>query len=203
VTGTATDRVTTPANVTAKMAAPGAIGGTTPGSGAFSTLSATGIITATGGQIGFPATAVPSADANTLDDYEEGTYTLTIVGSTSGNYNLNGSRETLQYRKIGNMCFVGGEVAIANADGTPVGDLRFSLPFTASALTEFSEFTLGSALIWGHGGSLPNAQYSRPGTGVAYFNVVHVTDGGTFDLIEVADVDTLWDFAVSLWYVCE
>ena len=39
VTGTATDRVTTPANITAKMAAPGAIGGTTPAAGTFTTLS--------------------------------------------------------------------------------------------------------------------------------------------------------------------
>lgn len=42
VTGTATDRVTTPANITAKMAAPGAIGGTTPAVGVFTTIEATG-----------------------------------------------------------------------------------------------------------------------------------------------------------------
>lgn len=42
VTGTATDKVTTPANITAKMAAPGAIGGTTPATGVFTTLEATG-----------------------------------------------------------------------------------------------------------------------------------------------------------------
>jgi hypothetical protein len=31
----------------------------------------------------FPATAVPSADANTLDDYEEGTWTATLTGGTT------------------------------------------------------------------------------------------------------------------------
>ena len=40
-------------------------------------------INLTDGQIAFPATAVPSADANTLDDYEEGTITPTIYGSTT------------------------------------------------------------------------------------------------------------------------
>jgi len=40
VTGTATDRVTTPANITAKMASPGAIGGNTPAAGSFTTLKA-------------------------------------------------------------------------------------------------------------------------------------------------------------------
>lgn len=46
VTGTDTARATTPANITAKMAAPGAIGGTTPAAGAFTTLSASSAITA-------------------------------------------------------------------------------------------------------------------------------------------------------------
>lgn len=40
VTGTATDKVTTPANITAKMAAPGPIGGTTPGA-VYSVLQVT------------------------------------------------------------------------------------------------------------------------------------------------------------------
>ena len=39
VTGTATDIATTPANITAKMAAPGAIGGTTPAAGTFTDLA--------------------------------------------------------------------------------------------------------------------------------------------------------------------
>ena len=48
VTGTATDRITTPANITAKMAAPGAIGGTTPAAGTFTDLlGLTSVITAT------------------------------------------------------------------------------------------------------------------------------------------------------------
>jgi hypothetical protein len=33
--------------------------------------------------ITFPATQVPSADANTLDDYEEGTWTATLIGATT------------------------------------------------------------------------------------------------------------------------
>lgn len=41
VTGTSDAVVCTPGNITAKMAAPGAIGGTTPAAGAFTTLTAT------------------------------------------------------------------------------------------------------------------------------------------------------------------
>src|SRR3990167_2209921 len=39
VTGTDTARATTPANITAKMAAPGAIGGTTPSTATFTTVT--------------------------------------------------------------------------------------------------------------------------------------------------------------------
>jgi len=41
VIGADTTKVTTPANITAKMAAPGAIGGTTPGTGSFTDLAGT------------------------------------------------------------------------------------------------------------------------------------------------------------------
>lgn len=44
VTGTDTARATTPANITAKMAAPGTIGGTTPGAATFTTVTTTGNI---------------------------------------------------------------------------------------------------------------------------------------------------------------
>ena len=47
VTGTSDEVVTTPGNITAKMSAPGAIGNTTPSSGAFTTVSASGVITST------------------------------------------------------------------------------------------------------------------------------------------------------------
>ena len=53
-------------------------------------------INLTGGQITFPATAVPSADANTLDDYEEGTWTPSLGGTAT--YNARSAR----YTKIGN-----------------------------------------------------------------------------------------------------
>ena len=50
-------------------------------------------INLTGGQIAFPATAVPSADANTLDDYEEGTFTPTIL--LGGTAVTSGTKENL------------------------------------------------------------------------------------------------------------
>ncbi len=48
VTGTDTARATTPANITAKLAEPGAIGGTTASTGAFTTLTASSTAAITG-----------------------------------------------------------------------------------------------------------------------------------------------------------
>lgn len=52
---------------------------------------------AAGGQIKFPATQNASADANTLDDYEEGTFTGTLTG-VSGSVT-----GTIRYVKTGGM----------------------------------------------------------------------------------------------------
>lgn len=83
-------------------AGPGTIGSGTPSSGAFTTLSATGLITATGGQISFPATQNASADANVLDDYEEGDWTpvLSFGGGTTG---ITYGTQVGRYTKIGRM----------------------------------------------------------------------------------------------------
>ena len=119
------------------LKSPGIIGGTTPAAGAFTTLSASGLITATGGQIAFPATAVPSADANTLDDYEEGTYTATLTCGTSGTITIDSSMDTLSYTKTGNSVTVNGRLYVASVS-SPVGSLRVSLPFVIGYKTELS-----------------------------------------------------------------
>ena len=80
----------------------------------IATPTITGAVTLTGGQIAFPATAVPSADANTLDDYEEGTFTPHVYdNATAGN---EGSAGTGVYTKTGNS--IVGRIAINAIDTT-------------------------------------------------------------------------------------
>jgi hypothetical protein len=59
------------------------------------------IVTANG--IKFPATKVPSADANTLDDYEEGTFTPSFLNATATYATASTSGV---YVKVGRMVFV-------------------------------------------------------------------------------------------------
>jgi hypothetical protein len=93
----------------------------------FSKLASTGTLTVD--NIQFPATAVASANANNLDDYEEGTFNITFTGSTSGSFTFTGGG---QYTKIGRICTLA--VDISNVTfGSYVGNLQFGLPFTSAS----------------------------------------------------------------------
>lgn len=85
---------------------------------------------ASGAGISFPATASASSDANTLDDYEEGTASSVVIegGTTagSGTYSINAFR----YVKIGKLVTVSGYISWSAHTGT--GDMFIAgLPFAA------------------------------------------------------------------------
>lgn len=85
-----------------------------------------GVVSANG--IKFPAAQVASADANTLDDYEEGTWTP-IPRVTSGAISSYVSHGT--YTKIGRLVFVRGTITVSN-NGNGGSGFYFSLPFASS-----------------------------------------------------------------------
>lgn len=92
---------------------------------AANALTVAGLITATAGQIKFPATQNPSADANTLDDYEEGTWTPGLGGTAT--YTFREGR----YTKIGRLVFIAGEIQV-NTIGTGSTSNVSGLPFVSS-----------------------------------------------------------------------
>ena len=86
----------------------------------------------------FPATAVASADPNTLDDYEEGTWTP-VISNTGFTYTY--SNQTGTYTKVGRKVTLSWRVAVTARSGSASGGLAIvAIPFTSSA-----SFT-GSAL---------------------------------------------------------
>jgi len=87
------------------------------------------------GQIKFPATQNASSDANTLDDYEEGTFTATVTPSTSGTVTLDTSLDTLAYTKIGRQVTVTGRLVVSSVS-SPVGYFQVSLPFAIANLAD-------------------------------------------------------------------
>ena len=96
----------------------------------FNTVISVGNATPTtsGAGITFPATQSASSNANTLDDYEEGTFTATLAeGSSSTTYSAQGGF----YIKIGRLVFIGLllDCTSTSASGSIIG--IGGLPFTA------------------------------------------------------------------------
>lgn len=81
-----------------------------------------------GGQVSFPATANPSSDANTLDDYEENTW-LPVLGGTGGTSGQTYTTQIGHYTKIGNTVTCVFELVLSNK-GTITTNCQISnLPF--------------------------------------------------------------------------
>jgi hypothetical protein len=97
--------------------------------GVASTNANGGILQLSSG-ITFPATAVAATDANTLDDYEEGSFTPTAIGTTTagtGTYTGQAGR----YTKIGDLVTI--RIRISWSAHTGTGNLRIgNLPFTVA-----------------------------------------------------------------------
>jgi hypothetical protein len=88
-----------------------------------------GDTSATGVGITFPATQISSANANTLDDYEEGTFTPTLNFSGSSTGITYGS-QIGRYTKIGNMVSVFCSIGLTNK-GSAAGTVGIAgIPFT-------------------------------------------------------------------------
>jgi hypothetical protein len=110
---------------------------------ALTKLASTGTLTVD--NIQFPATQVASANANNLDDYEEGTYTIT----TNANLTANSGYATFQYTKIGRQVTVNGGLVVSAVSST--NDVTISLPFTSKA-NPTSGQSVGSGAVYPIGG---------------------------------------------------
>lgn len=123
--------------------------------GSTSTLSGTvalkSLLDVQSGQVKFPAAQNASADANTLDDYEEGTWTPTITFQTAGDLNVVYSFNTGTYTKIGRLVTVHASIATTTFTHTTAsGQIRIDgLPYAVSAAHDFAA-TLSKAegIVW-------------------------------------------------------
>lgn len=106
-----------------------------------------------GSGITFPATQSPSTDANTLDDYEEGTWTpsLTFSGLSVG---LTYSSRSGSYIKIGRIVYVNLNIVLSNK-GTSTGDATIGgLPFSPISIAylgsgDFAALPAAVTHLWG------------------------------------------------------
>lgn len=95
---------------------------------ASTTIGVGGATPSTSGSgVTFPATQSASTDANTLDDYEEGTWTPSVGGTATYDASNAGT-----YTKVGNMCLLNARLRISSI-GTGSTTTVSGLPFTGKS----------------------------------------------------------------------
>ena len=117
-----------------------------------------------GSGISFPATQSASTDANTLDDYEEGTWTPTIYGgTTAGSYTYETARRGGKYTKVGNTVFIWGVCRIATIVTAGTGTLALSgLPFAAGTSIAASWGNSDGIMVSMYGAGVNSSATSMP-----------------------------------------
>ena len=98
----------------------------------FFTIQSNGNVKFENGKgINFSATEGSGATTSVLDDYEEGTFTMTMAASTSGTISLTTTIDSLRYTKVGNLVTIHGRVRVESVS-SPVGGLQIGgLPFAS------------------------------------------------------------------------
>ena len=113
-------------NKTVEFKAGISVGGATPGASG----------------VAFPAVAVGVANVNTLDDYEEGTFTPGATCATPGDLNAGIIGSTGRYVKIGNRVYFSISIVAIPTYTTATGSVIITgLPFTTSASQNAATFS--------------------------------------------------------------
>jgi hypothetical protein len=130
-----------------------------------------------GGQIQFPAAQAASANANTLDDYEEGTWTPVITfggGSTGITY----TTQTGYYIKIGRFVALTGLITLSNKGSSAGSCVITGLPFSMGVV--------------GSDYNGPKVSYSAFTAGVQEVGIQSIPGSATMNVVKsVAGVNTI------------
>ena len=85
-----------------------------------------------------------TAAANALDDYEEGTWTPTVNGSTAGTIAY--TYQDCKYTKVGGLVHASGRVATSSIGSAAGAMTLFGLPFSANISTLHAGYATGLAI---------------------------------------------------------
>jgi hypothetical protein len=107
--------------------------------GLAQTVALQGGTSVTGTGITFPGTQFASSNANTLDDYEEGTWTPSFGFSTSGSAIY--STQSGSYVKVGSLVTVSAIIVLSNRS-TASGSVFVDLPFNCKGTGPINYWTM-------------------------------------------------------------
>lgn len=148
--------------------------------------------------ITFPAVQAASADANTLDDYEEGTFTPTIASTGGGTPTY--TTQLGSYVKVGQQVTVWAWVELASKGTLGAGTVQLaSLPFQAATSPALSyPATVGVFGAMTTSVVMLSAMVAGSNT---YMDFRHLTAAGTsMSTTLVADVSNTWLVVVTATY---
>jgi hypothetical protein len=162
------------------------------------TVTPSGLVDLSGaaaGQIKFPASQNASSDVNTLDDYEEGTWTP-VIGGNGGTSGQSYSIQLGKYIKIGQVVYFTCYVLLS-AKGTITSYVVIQgLPFTSAASYLYAiattNYTLGTNWAMLGGQMSPNVTFFIP-IGIQAFTT-------TPSVITTADIINTSAFVCSGFY---
>jgi hypothetical protein len=158
----------------------------------FGNVSASGIT--------FPATQSASGNANTLDDYEEGSFTPALEGSSTNPTVVYFGRSG-RYTKIGNVVTVNIEVYVNTFSGGTGTPLITGLPFTSQS---GGGYQAGSITWWSQFNSnIVSATIYMPAN-TTRLEMIGITAATSNSIGNRVAVDDLWkglaEFGVSITY---
>jgi hypothetical protein len=143
---------------------------------------------ASGAGITFPATQSASSDANTLDDYEEGTWTPIM---TSENGSITSYTSSGTYTKIGNIVTVTGYTVLTTV-GTAGGRAFIAgFPFAGTSSTDF----------------IQPGSISRESQATGYIYFAYINGGNTSGVIQNATAGAIawtngYRYSWTITYKC-
>lgn len=144
-------------------------------------------ISLTSGQMLFPSSQNASSNVNSLDDYEEGTWTVEIGGS-GGTSGQSYAARTATYNKIGNKVILWFDADLSTK-GTITGDVVISgFPFTTAA-----PGSAGMITYWENTANSRSAYSLFSGAGVTHAGVY--IGGTTVSSIQTAEINNTTRFA--------
>jgi len=159
------------------------------------------VIGTSGHGIDFSATSHASGmSSETLDSYEEGTYTATLTCLTSGTITVNSSNDQLYYTKIGRVVYVTGRIRVSAVSSPNGAQLRLNLPIVSAAGTEESGRVIGWVQVQGAAKDVQDYT-SQPTAGGNTYIQIGFSDNTIFTGDICGDINTSTKIAVNFHYV--
>jgi hypothetical protein len=142
-------------------------------------------------------TGTTTVTSSILDDYEEGEYTYTVTGDSSGSWTARSGYTTLSYTKIGRMVTVTGQFETLGTK-TASGQAQISLPFTCASGGKFG--SSGTLPLRNNGSTVAGTKYAFLSNNSAFFYIANIADDGSLSLMDDSNLDASFEFKLSITY---